>query len=87
MNAELTYDGRLPVEITDMFLKQLDGIIEHDNRLIGQQEMQFVVLRWAVSFKDALSEQMRESLIETMERRIADTQRARPAISKVGEEV
>jgi hypothetical protein len=75
------FDGRLPVEITDM-LKGLDKIIEHDARLLGQQEMQFVVLKWAVSYRDALSPEMRDSLILTMDSTLGITRRSRPAMAK-----
>ena len=75
----------MSMEPTDMFLRGLDRIIEHDARLLGQQEMQFVVLKWAVSYRDALSPEMRESLILTMESALGITRRARPAMGKLME--
>jgi hypothetical protein len=69
------------VEITDM-LRGLDKIVEHDARYLGQQEMQMVVLKWAVGFRAALSPEMRESLIKAMKQRLADSKRERPAMPK-----
>jgi hypothetical protein len=74
------YDGRLPVEVTDMFLHQLDSIIEHDNRTIGNQQMQTAVLRWAVERRASLqSLLLADSLVECMEQQLAKMQRERPA--------
>ena len=74
------------MELNDM-LRGLDKIIEHDARLLGQQEMQHVVLKWAVSWRTALSPEMRESLILTMESTLGITRRARPAMPKPQEAV
>jgi len=77
----------MSMEPTDMFLRGLDKIIEHDARLLGQQEMQHVVLKWAVSYRDALTPEMRDSLILTMESTVGITRRARPAMPKAKEAV
>jgi flagellar biosynthesis chaperone FliJ len=74
------YDGRVPVEVTDMFLHQLDSAIEHDNRTIGNQQMQTAVLRWAVERRASLqSLLLADSLIECMERQLEQMKRERPS--------
>lgn len=66
------------MEITDMMMKNLDSIIEHDNRLIGEQQMQFRVLQWAVAHKDQLSPLLRDGLIDCMEQEIERMKAERP---------
>jgi hypothetical protein len=67
------------MEITDLFLKQLDSIIEHDNRTIGQQQMQYRVLQWAVAHKDELTPAVKDGLVACMEASLAEMKRDRPA--------
>jgi hypothetical protein len=71
------YNKERPMEVTDM-LNGLDKIIEHDNRTIGQQQMQHRVLQWAVAHKDELSPAVKDGLIECMEASLAQMKRDRP---------
>src|SRR5712664_1228290 len=75
--AGCVQEGMMSLEVTD-FLNGLDKIIEHDARTLGEQQMQMVVLRWAISFRDALSKEMRDSLITCMEQEIARIKAERP---------
>jgi hypothetical protein len=80
MNTDWTFDGRLPVEVTDM-LSSLDSIIEHDNRTIGNQQMQTAVLRWAVERRASLQTLLlADSLVDCMEQQLAKMQRERPSV-------
>jgi hypothetical protein len=83
VNPDLTFDGRILgdfMEITDMFLHQLDAIIEHDNRTIGAQFMQTAVLRWAVERRASLQTLLlADSLVECMEQQLARMKAERPA--------
>ena len=72
------------MEITDMFLRQLDSVIEHDNRLIGQQQMQYRVLQWAVAHKDELSPAAKNGLIACMEASLAQMKQERPKAEPEG---
>lgn len=70
MNADLTFDGRVPADMTD-YLKSLSSMTEWQTRRIGAQEMQQAVLKWAVAHKNALHAlDLAESLITVMEARI-----------------
>lgn len=67
------------MEVTDM-LNGLDSVIEHDNRTIGNQQMQTAVLRWAVERRASLqSLLLADSLIECMNRQLEQMKRDRPS--------
>jgi hypothetical protein len=76
-------EGMMSLEVTD-FIKSLDNVIEHDNRMIGQQQMQHAVLRWAVAHKDALPPLIRDGLIECMQSCLAQTKAERPSVKREG---
>lgn len=76
------YDGRLPVEVTDM-LDGLDARIAKENRVTGQMEMQVAVLRWAVLHRAELHTVMLEdSLIACMSACLAQTKAERPSVKR-----
>ena len=66
MNTDLTFDGRIP---GDFMTPQ-----ETSDRILGQREVQYAVLKWAVAWKAGLTQEMSESLIKTMEDIISERQ-------------
>jgi hypothetical protein len=69
----------MSLEVSD-FLEQVRNISTHDlliarsARLAGAGEMRIAVLRWAMGFKDAMSDEMRDALLDAMDAAVPNEQ-------------
>ena len=65
----------------DATIQKLQAISDWQNRLIGTQQMQEAVLRWAVANKAALPPDLIPSIIAAMEAQLAIASANRPKVS------